>query len=209
LLLSLIVTGVHAPSACALQPTKVSISVTPENIKCPPANNGARVTVTITGRITFGDQQAQQFTIRLVAEGVIFDDNLGESAIEADPNDPWSNSDPPRTFTVYFALRCNASCKIEGANQVFGVKNAGSDGNPAMLAIEVGNGRDKPGSDNFHNGFDSATGAKGTAVPVRCSATGETLPAITQWGILALGLLLAGSLAFMIRRRFSMRPARA
>jgi hypothetical protein len=35
------------------------------------------------------------------------------------------------------------------------------------------------------------------------------VPTLTQWGLLALGLLLAGSLAFMIRRRFAPRPAGA
>jgi hypothetical protein len=35
------------------------------------------------------------------------------------------------------------------------------------------------------------------------------LPALAQWGLIALGLLLAGSLAFMIRRRFAPRPAGA
>jgi len=33
------------------------------------------------------------------------------------------------------------------------------------------------------------------------------VPTLTQWGLLALGLLLAGSLAFMIRRRLAPRPA--
>lgn len=32
------------------------------------------------------------------------------------------------------------------------------------------------------------------------------VPTTTQWGLLALGVLLAGSLAFMIRRRFTVRP---
>jgi hypothetical protein len=32
-------------------------------------------------------------------------------------------------------------------------------------------------------------------------------PTLTEWGLIALAVLLAGSLAFMIRRRFTSRPA--
>ncbi len=35
------------------------------------------------------------------------------------------------------------------------------------------------------------------------------MPTLTEWGLIALGLLLAGSLAFMIRRRVATRPAGA
>ena len=35
------------------------------------------------------------------------------------------------------------------------------------------------------------------------------IPSLTEWGLIALGLLLAGSLAFMIRRRLAPRPAGA
>jgi hypothetical protein len=35
------------------------------------------------------------------------------------------------------------------------------------------------------------------------------VPSATEWGLIVLGLLLAGSLAFMIRRRFTPRPAGA
>jgi hypothetical protein len=37
----------------------------------------------------------------------------------------------------------------------------------------------------------------------------RSVPTLTEWGLLALALLLAGSLAFMIRRRFTPRPAGA
>jgi hypothetical protein len=33
------------------------------------------------------------------------------------------------------------------------------------------------------------------------------VPTLTEWGLIALAVLLAGSLAFMIRRRFTCRPA--
>jgi hypothetical protein len=36
-----------------------------------------------------------------------------------------------------------------------------------------------------------------------------SVPTLTEWGLIALGLLLAGSLAFMIRRRLAPRPAGA
>jgi hypothetical protein len=45
--------------------------------------------------------------------------------------------------------------------------------------------------------------------PPAIAITSKSVPSTTQWGLLALSLLLAGSLAFMIRRRFSLRPARA
>jgi len=35
------------------------------------------------------------------------------------------------------------------------------------------------------------------------------IPTLTEWGLIALAVLLAGSLAFMIRRRFTPRPAGA
>lgn len=41
------------------------------------------------------------------------------------------------------------------------------------------------------------------------SSSSSSVPTLTQWGLFALGLLLAGSLAFMIRRRFTVRPAGA
>ena len=37
----------------------------------------------------------------------------------------------------------------------------------------------------------------------------ETVPTLTEWGLIVLGLLLAGSLAFMIRRRLAPKPAGA
>jgi hypothetical protein len=40
-------------------------------------------------------------------------------------------------------------------------------------------------------------------------ATIVVTPTLTEWGLIVLGLLLAGSLAFMIRRRLAPRPAGA
>jgi len=37
----------------------------------------------------------------------------------------------------------------------------------------------------------------------------EPVPTLTEWGLIALAVLLAGSLAFMIRRRLAPRPAGA
>ncbi|MCL6641717.1 MAG: IPTL-CTERM sorting domain-containing protein [Candidatus Bipolaricaulota bacterium] len=37
----------------------------------------------------------------------------------------------------------------------------------------------------------------------------SSVPTLTEWGLIVLGLLLAGSLAFMIRRRLAPRPAGA
>jgi len=45
----------------------------------------------------------------------------------------------------------------------------------------------------------------GDAALEQCSGT----PTLTQWGLIALAVLLAGSLAFMIRRRLAPRPAGA
>ena len=45
----------------------------------------------------------------------------------------------------------------------------------------------------------------GDAALEQCPGT----PTLTQWGLIVLGLLLAGSLAFMIRRRLAPRPAGA
>lgn len=41
------------------------------------------------------------------------------------------------------------------------------------------------------------------------SVTFRSTPTLTEWGLIALGLLLAGSLAWMIRRRVIARPAGA
>jgi hypothetical protein len=43
---------------------------------------------------------------------------------------------------------------------------------------------------------------------VNCTPT-TVVPTLTEWGLLALAVLLAGSLAFMIRRRLAPRPAGA
>jgi hypothetical protein len=37
----------------------------------------------------------------------------------------------------------------------------------------------------------------------------QAVPTLTEWGLIALAVLLAGSLAFMIRRRLAPRPAGA
>lgn len=37
----------------------------------------------------------------------------------------------------------------------------------------------------------------------------EAVPTFSQWSLIALGVLLAGALAFMIHRRFTVRPAGA
>ncbi len=43
----------------------------------------------------------------------------------------------------------------------------------------------------------------------QCPDFSSSIPTLTEWGLIVLGLLLAGSLAFMIRRRFIARPAGA
>lgn len=45
--------------------------------------------------------------------------------------------------------------------------------------------------------------------PTISEVSSSAVPSTTQWGLIALGLLLAGSLAFMIQRRIRMRPAGA
>ncbi len=51
-------------------------------------------------------------------------------------------------------------------------------------------------------GFTNPKDEKGNTIA-------DGVPTLTEWGLIALGLLLAGSLAFMIRRRVAARPAGA
>jgi hypothetical protein len=44
---------------------------------------------------------------------------------------------------------------------------------------------------------------------IKVEVTITPVPTLTEWGLIALAVLLAGSLAFMIRRRLAPRPARA
>ena len=55
---------------------------------------------------------------------------------------------------------------------------------------------------------DKAGNKTTKTVNVACRGT-LSVPTITQWGLIALGLLLAGSLAWMITRRFRTKPAGA
>jgi hypothetical protein len=50
------------------------------------------------------------------------------------------------------------------------------------------------------HGFSTAT---------KVEVTITVVPTLTEWGLIALAVLLAGSLAFMIRRRLAARPAGA
>jgi hypothetical protein len=54
--------------------------------------------------------------------------------------------------------------------------------------------------------FFSQQNAQGPAIQ---GATIVVTPTLTEWGLIALAVLLAGSLAFMIRRRLAPRPAGA
>jgi len=66
------------------------------------------------------------------------------------------------------------------------------------------------GNDTADSNFQ--TGNPVVKVEIRGGARGCTptsLPTLTQWGLLMLAVLLAGSLAFMIRRRLAPRPAGA
>ena len=58
--------------------------------------------------------------------------------------------------------------------------------------------------------FDAKTTRVGDKVTI-LGLTFEvvSLPTLTEWGLIALAVLLAGSLAFMIRRRLAPRPAGA
>ncbi len=49
----------------------------------------------------------------------------------------------------------------------------------------------------------------GICIDGRYCAIPVGAPAITQWGLVAIGALLAGSLAWMIRRRSTTKPAGA
>jgi hypothetical protein len=70
-----------------------------------------------------------------------------------------------------------------------------------------------PGIGNDTADSNFATGNPVVKVEIREGARGCTptspVPTLTEWGLIALAVLLAGSLAFMIRRRFTPRPAGA
>lgn len=55
-----------------------------------------------------------------------------------------------------------------------------------------------------------AVGRRGCSFnPTISEVSSSAVSSTTQWGLIALGLLLAGSLVWMIRRRFTTRPAGA
>jgi len=182
---------IHAPVACAFEPTEISIRPNPQIILCPPPGRTSTVTVTITGTISLADQQAQEFEIRLVDEDTLADDLLGKHKFEPAQGDVWVAGET-RTLTTTFQVKCNNSCNVEG------IKSSGEQ--EADLALEIDDGT----SQRNGNFYDTTTN---NTVSVRCDEHG--VATLTEWGLIALAVLLAGSLAFMIRRRFAVRPAGA
>jgi len=67
----------------------------------------------------------------------------------------------------------------------------------AVIGVDLGG--DAQARDFLHN----------IASPGAFIEVGKSVPTLTEWGLIVLGLLLAGSLAFMIRRRLAPRPAGA
>jgi hypothetical protein len=188
LLVSLVI---HAPVACSFEPTKISIRPNPQIILCPPPGGTSTVTVTIEGTISFADQQAQEFEIRLVDEDTFADDLLGRHKFKPAEGDEWVAGET-RTFTTTFEVKCNNRCNVEG------IESSGEE--EADLALEIDSGR----VSRSGNYYDTTTN---NTVSVMCSKHG--VPTLTEWGLIALAVLLAGSLAFMIRRRLAPRPAGA
>jgi len=67
----------------------------------------------------------------------------------------------------------------------------------AVIGVDLGG--DAQARDFLHN----------IASPGAFIEVGKSVPTLTEWGLIALAVLLAGSLAFMIRRRLAPRPAGA
>jgi hypothetical protein len=67
-------------------------------------------------------------------------------------------------------------------------------------------GRDEQGQ---CTGFCSSGTCHYEGMFVGCTCYYNVVPTLTEWGLIAFGVLLAGSIAFMIRRRFTARPAGA
>jgi Mg-chelatase subunit ChlD len=67
----------------------------------------------------------------------------------------------------------------------------------AVIGVDLGG--DAQARDFLHN----------IASPGAFIEVGKSVPTLTEWGLIVLGLLLASSLAWMIRRRFAPRPAGA
>lgn len=78
----------------------------------------------------------------------------------------------------------------------------------AVIGVDIRAGSEE---DKFLGGIATpgAYGVTGTGIPGGFEPRRGAVPTLTEWGLLALGLLLAGSLAWMIRRRMQPRPVGA
>jgi len=154
--------GISGQPAEAFTPTNISITPNPVLIPC---GGTATVTVTVTGTISFADQQAQKFEIRLVDEDLIWDDDLGAATVTpaTDGQGPFQRG-AIRTFTLTFELRCDTQT-------VKGIESSGE--TEADLAIEIDSGR----ITRNKNHYDSATGK---CVPARCVEGSDIGLHITQ-----------------------------
>ncbi len=75
----------------------------------------------------------------------------------------------------------------------------------AVIGIDISPNSDE---DRFL-GSIASPGAYGVATKTSFEPRSVSVPTLTEWGLLALGVLLAGSLAWMIRRRVAAGPAGA
>jgi hypothetical protein len=75
----------------------------------------------------------------------------------------------------------------------------------AVIGVDIKEGSDE---DKFL-GRIASPGAYGATSSKTGGFAIRSVPTLTEWGLIALAVLLAGSLAFMIRRRLAPRPAGA
>ena len=220
------ITAAYSPVACGIDPQTINFAIKPVNVPCAP--NKVIVEVKVTGWITLADQQAQFFKVRLVDEDLIpLDDTLVELEISSDlQQDPWVQGEL-REFEFKFELTCNTKTSC---NDVSGIGGSAAGGNilapmaqPGMigqvaviaigrssennpnLALEIDTGRIVQ-KGNYYDGYVKNR-QQGNPVQAKCIKAG--VPTLTEWGLIVLGLLLAGSLAFMIRRRYAVQHAGA
>lgn len=183
--------------------------------------------VKFTGTITPADRLRGAFRFNIVEVDPVNDDELIEVRVACLllANLPGT----PITFDVDFELNCDTKCNISGGSitSLIATDPAGAicwdasstpgrdDGVTLTTVTNPDYSGDYDGcgdlavenADNKSNGSFAVIGGVTQSLEVCCVV--PKLPTLTQWGLIALGLLLAASLAFVIHRRFRIRPAGA
>ena len=186
-----------------------TVRITPRiaSILCPPASGWVAVDAVITGTLTPADIAAGGFEIRLV-DSDLFDDDTLDKVFGTLPGGAKAGARFRVACTFY--VRCSGECYIEGP---WGSSYEVGEGPEAELAVEVG--------DNTNHGSAvvecSRTGAPATGgfaptppapVPAEVQLV-PPIPAFTQWGLIALGVLLSAALVVLIARRYGIRGSQA